>query len=221
MWPTGLLRRALLEVGRRLHDRGELVDVVHAFALGEAELAKALRGDEDLAAEAASRFARGVAAEAAGAPPNLGTDEGPPPDSSLFPSAMAEVLDAMMIGFELDMVEETPGDDTATWAGTGVGIGITSYTGRACVAVSPGDALALLEPGDVLVTSVTTPAFEAVLGIAGAVVTDQGGLMGHTAIQCREYGIPAIVGAAGATTHIAHGSEVTVDAAAGRVRISQ
>ena len=39
-----------------------------------------------------------------------------------------------------------------------------------------------LQEGDVLVTTLTTPAFEAVMPIAGAVVTETGGLMGHTAI---------------------------------------
>ena len=44
-----------------------------------------------------------------------------------------------------------------------------------------------------LVTTLTTPAFEAVMPVAGAVVTEVGGLMSHTAICCREYGIPAVV----------------------------
>ena len=211
MWPVGLLRRALLEVGRRLADRGYLDDPSQAFWLGEAEMAKALAGDPVITATAAARAARASACEAIGAPRRLGHDEGPPPDSSVFPSAMAELVDATMIGFKLEM----SGDES--WSGTGTGVGTLTYTGRACVAASPGDALDLLEPGDVLVTSVTTPAFEAVMGIAGAVVTEQGSLMGHTAIACREYGVPALVGVAGATTHIAHGSDLTIDPIAGTV----
>ena len=217
MWPVGLLRRALLEVGRRLLDRGLLADASDVLALGEKELAQALAGDAAVAVEAAPRCIRARAAEAAGAPARLGDDEGPPPDSSLFPRAMAELVDALMIGFELEMPRGATDGDSEAWSGTGVGVGNVAYTGRACVAASPGDALAQLQPGDVLVTSVTTPAFEAVMGIAGAVVTEQGGLMGHTAIQCREYGIPALVGVTGATTHIAHGDQLTVDPAVGRV----
>jgi pyruvate,water dikinase len=130
---------------------------------------------------------------------------------------MAELVDALMVGFELERAAGTQPED-ASWSGEGVGIGAATYTGRACVAASPGDALTQLEPGDVLVTSVTTPAFEAVIAIAGAVVTEQGTFMGHTAIQCREHGIPAVVGVAGATSHIVHGSDVTVDPIQGHVR---
>jgi pyruvate,water dikinase len=65
----------------------------------------------------------------------------------------------------------------------------------------------------------TTPAFEAVMPVASAVVTEVGGLMSHTAICCREYGIPAVVGVAGATTHIPDGALVTVDPSTSRVLV--
>ena len=87
------------------------------------------------------------------------------------------------------------------------------------MAASPEEALARLEPGDVLVTTITTPAYEAIMGIAGAVVTEQGGLMSHTALVAREYGMPAVVGVVGATTAIPDGAQVEVDPAVGRVRI--
>ena len=45
LWPVGLLRRAILETGRRLVDRGVLDEAWEALALGEQELAAALRGD--------------------------------------------------------------------------------------------------------------------------------------------------------------------------------
>ena len=65
----------------------------------------------------------------------------------------------------------------------------------------------------------TTPTFEAIMPIAGAVVAEFGGLVGHTAIVCREYGIPAVVGVAGATTHIVDGAPLTVDPSTGRVLV--
>ena len=55
--------------------------------------------------------------------------------------------------------------------------------------------------------------------IASAVVTEVGGLMSHTAICCREYGIPAVVRVAGATTHIPNGALVTVNPSTGRVLV--
>ena len=106
------------------------------------------------------------------------------------------------------------------WSGEGSGVGSTPYTGRACVAADAEDALAKLEPGDVLVTAHTTPAYEAIMPIAGALVTDHGGLMSHAALVCREYGIPAVVGVAGATSHFVDGLPITVDPTTSSVRAS-
>ena len=56
-----------------------------------------------------------------------------------------------------------------------------------------------IERGDVLVTNSTTTAFNIVLPLLGAIVTDRGGLLSHAAIVAREYGIPAVVGCTDAT----------------------
>lgn len=219
MWPNGLVRRALLEVGRRLADRRALQDRGHVFALGQAEIAAALAGDTGLGDEAATRTAHALAAEADGAPAQLGDDEGPPPDPGLFPAPMAEIVRAVFVGFEIEGAFKTELVDAAVWSGEGSGVGSAAYTGRACVAVDAEDALAKLEPGDVLVTAHTTPAYEAIMPIAGALVTDNGGLMSHAALVCREHGIPAVVGVTAATAHITDGAIVTVDPTAGRVLI--
>lgn len=219
MWPNGLVRRALLEAGRRLTQRGVLPDEAHVFALGEAEIAAALAGDTSLGAEAAARTAHGIAVEADGAPAQLGDDEGPPPDPGLFPDAMADLVRAVFLGFEIEGAFKSEIVEATSWSGEGTGVGSTPYTGRACVAESVEDALAKLEPGDVLVTSHTTPAFEAIMPIAGALVTDHGGLMSHAALVCREYGIPAVIGVAGATSHITDGELLTVEPSMSRVLI--
>ena len=57
MWPVGLMRRALLEIGRRLTDRRIIEEPTHALALGTEELAAALHGDASMGAEAAARMA--------------------------------------------------------------------------------------------------------------------------------------------------------------------
>ena len=217
MWPVGLVRRAILEAGRRLTDRGLLDVDWAALALGERELAAALHGDATMGELAKARVEHGIAAEAASAPATLGWSEGGEPDPSLFPKAMAELTAAMIDTFVLEGME--PDGAPATWKGEGIGVGTEAYTGRACVAGSPEEALERLEPGDVLVTTMTTPAYEAIMGVAGAVVTEHGGLISHTALVARELGLPAVVGVAGATSAIADGAEVQVDPAAGRVRI--
>jgi phosphohistidine swiveling domain-containing protein len=100
----------------------------------------------------------------------------------------------------------------------GVGIGTTAYTGTVRTAESADEAIEKLEPGDVLVVRATSPAFNAVLAVAGAVVTTDGGALSHAAVLARELGIPALVGVRGALDLI-DGSIVEVDPVAGRVRV--
>jgi pyruvate,water dikinase len=92
------------------------------------------------------------------------------------------------------------------------------YRGRARVARSLADAQQL-EHGEVLVCSASTPEWTPLFTVAGAVVTDVGGMLTHCAIVAREYGIPAVVGTREATECIPDGAMVTVDGSAGTVTI--
>ena len=74
--------------------------------------------------------------------------------------------------------------------------------------------------GDVLVTESTTEAFNILLPLLGAIVTDSGGLLSHSAIVAREYGIPGVVGTRDATDRIPDGTIVRVDGDAGEVTVS-
>jgi pyruvate,water dikinase len=76
-----------------------------------------------------------------------------------------------------------------------------------------------LQSGDVLVCRSTAPPWTPLFAIAAAVVTDTGGILSHSAIVAREYGIPAVVGTRVATERIPDGARVTVDGNAGEVRI--
>ena len=73
--------------------------------------------------------------------------------------------------------------------------------------------------GDVLVTESTTEAFNILLPLLGAIVTDNGGLLSHSAIVAREYGIPGVVGTREATERIADGTRVRVDGDYGEVTV--
>jgi pyruvate,water dikinase len=53
----------------------------------------------------------------------------------------------------------------------------------------------------------------------GALVVDAGGTMCHAAIVAREFALPAVVGATGATTSIPDGATVEVDPVLGRIRV--
>ena len=76
-----------------------------------------------------------------------------------------------------------------------------------------------MRPGDVLVASITTPAWTSLFTMAAAVVTDVGGPLSHSSIVAREYGIPAVLGTGVATRRIPDGAQVRVDGDAGTVTL--
>ena len=76
-----------------------------------------------------------------------------------------------------------------------------------------------VQPGDVLVCRTTAPPWTSLFSIAGAVVSDAGGLLSHTAICAREYGIPAVVATQVATARIPDGATITVHGSEGYVTI--
>jgi pyruvate,water dikinase len=93
---------------------------------------------------------------------------------------------------------------------------------------SPGRATArariILDPhaaqvahGEILVARSTDPGWTPLFLIAGGLVMEMGGAMSHGPIVAREYGIPAVVGVAGATEHIQTGQLITVDGTTGTV----
>jgi pyruvate,water dikinase len=92
-------------------------------------------------------------------------------------------------------------------------------TGRAVVAVDAADALARVEPGDVLITTMTAPGFNAALAVVAGLVTEQGGPLSHAAIMARELGLPTVLGLAGAASTIPDGATVLVDPVAATVEV--
>ena len=100
----------------------------------------------------------------------------------------------------------------------GIGASAGQVTGTARVLAGPAD-FARLQPGDVLVASITTPAWTTLFAMASAVVTDVGGPLSHSSIVAREYGIPAVLGTNVATRRIPDGARVRVDGEAGTVTL--
>ncbi|NQU98796.1 hypothetical protein HQ533_04970 [Candidatus Woesearchaeota archaeon] len=73
-------------------------------------------------------------------------------------------------------------------------------------------------PGEVLVSTMTTPNFIPAMKKAGAIVTDEGGITCHAAIVSRELGIPCVIGTKVATKIFEDGDIVEVRANHGTVR---
>lgn len=98
---------------------------------------------------------------------------------------------------------------------TGTPASAGTVTGVARVVLDPVGAH--LEPGEILVCPSTDPGWTPLFLTAGGLVMEMGGANSHGAVVAREYGIPAVVGVAHATEHIANGHEITVDGTSGTV----
>jgi pyruvate,water dikinase len=109
--------------------------------------------------------------------------------------------------------EDQHGD---TLKGSGASAG--KVHARACVMRGPED-FSRMQPGDVIVAVITTPAWTPLFARAAAVVTDIGGPLSHSSIVAREYGIPAVLGTGAATHRIQDGQMITVDGSAGTVSL--
>lgn len=92
-----------------------------------------------------------------------------------------------------------------------------SVTGIARVIHDPHGAH--LSEGEILVAPSTDPGWTPLFLQAAGLVMEAGGAMAHGAIVAREYGIPAVVGVAGATERIVTGSRVTLDGSAGTITL--
>ena len=213
--PLGLVRRALLEAGRRLAARGALADRDDAFDATAAELAALLTGEgKRPGADELSRRAARRRPPFPIPPRRLGEDASAHDEA--LPPAMERVVGALFTALALEDTEDTEDRVTGIPQGRGASPGV--YEGRARLIRGPED-FERLEQGDVLVAGFTTHAYNVVLPLLGAVVTDRGGVLSHPAIVAREYGIPAVVGTGSAIATIRDGTRVRVDGTLGTVSL--
>ena len=215
--PIGILRYALLEAGQRALSRGRLSDPTLTFELGPDEVISFVRAGDGPSADELEARATQRRADASLTPPmSLGPQEATPPLEILAPAhqTFIDAVQSVLAHMGMSTADDTPRDRLQ-----GAGVGDEIYRGRARVAHSPEDALDAMEPGDVLVVRFTTPAYNTVLALAGAVVTTEGALLSHAAVMARELGIPAVIGAEGALDDVPDGAHIEVDPVAGCVRL--
>jgi phosphohistidine swiveling domain-containing protein len=201
-------RRVLMALGRRLAAAAVLADAEDVFYLNPDELrvtAAALPGidQRDVVAERRASVER---ARTTAAPRVLGTlPEGPPPNDPVA-TAIGKFFGAPPpASSETDVVRGHAGAPG-------------SARGRARIIRSLDDA-GTLRPGDVLVAETTAPPWTPLFGTVAAIVTDAGGVLSHTSVVAREYGIPAVVGTVVGTERIRDGQQIEVDGDAGTVRL--
>lgn len=144
----------------------------------------------------------------------------PPPALGTPPSVITEPITIMLWGITEETVEEWLGVDVTAGGDVlrGVPASSGSVTGRARV-VTASEELYEVQEGDILICRITAPSWAPVFSRIGAAVSDVGGMMAHTAIISREYGLPAVVGVGFATATIQSGDLVEVDGDAGTVKV--
>ncbi len=211
-WPLGLVRRAALELGRRLYSRGVVGDPVHLTEASPAEITALAAGEGPSSAALADRAERRRVAGRSTPPLVLGEAATSPGSPKLpMPEHVARLLAAQ------DALWSSGGAPPRE-ALRGIGIGTEVRVGRAVVIDDP-DALSRVEPGDVLVAVATTSAYNAIFPYVAAVATEEGGLLGHTAILSRELGVTAVVGVTDLMARVPDGATVEVDPVAGTVKV--
>jgi rifampicin phosphotransferase len=191
-WPQ--VRRMLLEIGQRLQQAGVISDSEDVFWLHRSEIDE---GVGNLADQVEQRKAvwRG---QLRATPPQL-----------LPRGGWGDMFRRWMPAAS----EEQTGDVIKGIAGS-----MGTVTAPARVLGGPQD-FRQMRPGDVLVASITTPAWTSLFAMASGVVTDIGGPLSHSSIVAREYGIPAVLGTAVATRRIHSGQMIKVDGDAGTVTL--
>lgn len=217
IWASGIMRRAVLGAGRRLAAAGRLHEPEHLIDAGVAEMTALLGGaDTPSADELAARAADRTSRSAKDAPPTLGTPPPPPPDPSTLPPAVGRLMRAtgIALGAVFGSSEEQHEGDRLRGLAASPGV----YEGPARLVSGPAEFDRIVQ-GDVLVTISTSEAFNILLPLLGGIVTDSGGLLSHSAIVAREYGIPGVVGTRDGTERITDGARVRVDGTAGEVTV--
>ena len=214
---VSVFRRFVLAIGDRLVAKGLLEAADDVFYLYRDEVVDALTNGGDRREVAGTRRASMARAAQVVPPGALGTPP-PPPDE---PDPFMDALVFRLLGRGAAGGEPRPERPQ----------GRGRLAGR-LHRHRPGGPLAgrgrwTCEDGEVLVCEMTLPPWVPLFSIAGAVVSDVGGVLSHCAIVAREFEIPAVVGTQVGTTTITTGQTITVDGTKGivyldgRVRLSR
>ncbi len=229
MVAIGIARRAILAAGQRLVNYGRAHDARHLVDATPADIVALLEGRPGPSAdELAARFQWREETPVSAAPANLGFPPSPPPPAEWLPGAAGRLqqITALIMSLLFDVHKSgTPeGVPNEVQRGQGVqeaplkGFAVSSGVYEGPVRLIRGiEELPLVQKGDVLVAWSTGSAFNVVLPLIGALVTERGGVLSHAAIVSREYGLPGIVGCVGAATKLRTGMRVRVDGDTGEV----
>jgi phosphohistidine swiveling domain-containing protein len=196
-----VFRRFILSVGDRLVAKDVFDQPDDIFHLYREEVVEALANGADRRPLVAERRASFERAGNVTPPSPLGT---PPPEPEV-PDPYIDAVVTRLLGVRPPEENTDPNMIKAVAGSPGV------YTGTARVCRSLAQATDELEEGEIMVVEMTLPPWVPLFSLAGAVVTDVGGILSHSAIVARECGVPAVVGTNIGTTVINSGQTITVD----------
>jgi pyruvate,water dikinase len=201
-----VFRRFALAAGERLVAKGVIDAADDVFYLYRDELVDALTNGGDRRTVVGERRASLERASRVVPPGALGTPPPPPETPDPF-------MDALVFRL-LGMVPPEENTDPNVLRGVAGSPG--AYTGTARVVRSLAEA-GDLDDGEIMVCEMTLPPWVPLFSVAGAVVSDVGGVLSHCAIVAREFDLPAVVGSQVGTVVIKSGQTITVDGTKGVV----
>jgi len=200
----GSLRVPAVALGSKLVNRGVLDNPNDVYLLSLEELREASRDSAPLQALVGQRKADLERWENLSPPPFLGAEPAAPPP---------EMEPLITKFFGLGVVQS---DDEKVITGNAASRGEVRGPARVIRDLSESGRL---QKGEILICAATAPPWTPLFAIAAGVVTDTGGILSHSAICAREYGIPCVVGTQVGTRRIPDGAMITVDGSAGTVHI--
>jgi pyruvate,water dikinase len=187
-------RRLVLELGRRLAEAGRLREPEDVFHLSLDELVRAFQDTSFRADVAVAReWSRRTAWRRLEVPNRFTSEE----------------------AREFSVARWGESDAGTVLRGNGVSPGVAE--GPICVLLSPEDS-SRLEAGDILVAPATDPAWTLLFVRASGVIVELGGMLSHSGIVAREYGIPCVANVRDATRVLRDGDRVHLDGTSGIVR---
>ena len=190
-------RPPVVELSRRLAERGIIDNAEDVWFLRLTELREAAQGKLD-----------GDAAKASVA-------------SRKEEFALMEQHELpVMFDWPVELIPKVASEAVSTASYEGLGISPGQASGKARVIESAEAATsAMLEPGEILIAPVTDAAWTPLFIPAAGVVVETGGILSHAATVAREFGIPAVAQIRGVTSLIPDGATVTIDGSTGRVTV--
>ncbi|HEX5239795.1 MAG TPA: PEP-utilizing enzyme [Candidatus Limnocylindrales bacterium] len=194
------MRTLAIRIGRRLVREGSIELEADVEYLSRHEVAELLVAPRTMRAEVAARRAEHERQRGMVAPHVIGGGASATEATATEASAASDGQAAPSLELH----------------GTGASAGVARGPARVTLGL---DGLDRIRPGDIIVCPATTPSWVPVFAIAAGLVTNTGGILAHAAVVAREFGLPAVVGVAGATSRIPDGALIEIDGTTGSVRV--